>query len=297
MTRRKHVGWAMPTTMVFLAWAVPTLHAQSGGGYTIKKSTIDSGGGKVTGGAYVLNGTVGQHDAGPISGGGYALSGGFWSASNGPSAAPPTIAPVPYDRRKNRYISFAPNNPGQSVAFRVNKTTAPTGSCWVQTPVPSGNEQYTAKCNATPVFRVWTEPVLLVGDCEIIPVAGYDIAATSDGSAFSPSLTVGTILLPALNSKLWGDTVGINNGSEWTPPNQFTNVNDVLGILAYISNAAIRPQFTVANLQAISSADSCLNAFVNTADVQISVRAISGDSYGPPNTSKITDPALCPVCP
>ena len=211
--------------------------------------------------------------------------------------AAPQVAPAPHDRRKNRYVSFAPNNGSGSVAFRVAKTTAPTGSCWVQAPVQAGANQYAATCGANPVFRVWSEPVIHVGDCEVIPVANYDVAATADGAVFSSSLAVGTILLPTLNSKLWGDTVGINNGSEWTPPNGFTNVNDVLGILAYINGAAIRPQFTVANLQAISSADSCLNAFVNTADVQISVRAISGDSYGPPNTGKITDPAMCPGCP
>ena len=64
------------STFVIL-WAFATANAQSGGGYLIKKSTIDSGGGTVTGGAYRLSGTVGQHDAGPISGGNYLLR--IWS--------------------------------------------------------------------------------------------------------------------------------------------------------------------------------------------------------------------------
>ena len=229
-----------------------------------------------------------------INNGGIIIGSG--TATGGVMPAPIAAEP-PHDRRKNRYISFSPHSFDNTVAFRVTKTTAPTGSCWVQAPLQSGNDQYTARCGATPVFRVWNEPVVHVGDCEIIPVAIYAIAATSDGSVFSSSLTVGTILLPTLNLKQWGDVCGINNGPEWTPPNQFTNVNDVLALLAFISNAAIRPQFTVANLQAISSADSCLNAFVNTADVLISVRAISGDSYGPPNTGKIVDPNNCPGCP
>ena len=220
-----------------------------------------------------------------------------WTGLDCPTLTP-SAASAPFDRPKNRYISFTPNNGADFVAFRVAKTTAPTGSCWVQTPVQAGANQYTATCGANPVFRVWTEPVVNVGDCEIIPVADYTIFANAPGPIENPTpLTVPTILLPALNGKQWGDTVGINNGMEWTPPNGFTNVNDVLGILAYINGAANRPQFTVVNLQAISSADSCLNAFVNTADVQISVRAISGDSYGPPSTGKITDPAACPGCP
>ena len=62
--------------------------AQSGGGYNIKKSTIDGGGVTFhTGGAYRLGGTVGQHDADNLSGGGCKLTGGFWS----PVAAPGNI--------------------------------------------------------------------------------------------------------------------------------------------------------------------------------------------------------------
>ncbi len=98
--------------------------------------------------------------------------------------------------------------------------------------------------------------------------------------------------LSALSNKLWGDLVGTNNDLDWTPPNQFTNVNDVLAILAYITNATIKPTFQQANLQAISSTDPCINAFVNTADVLAGVKAVAGDPY--PFT---TDPASCPVCP
>lgn len=216
----------------------------------------------------------------------------------------PSPAAAPYDRRMNRYVAFAPNNPGQLVAFRVQKTTAPAGSCWVQAPVTApGVDQFTATCGANPVFRVWTEPVVLVGDCEIIPVADYLVFANGTGPVENPvPLAVGTILLPNVNAKLWGDNVGINNGVEWTAPNQLTNVQDILSLQAFISGAAIRPTFPVANLQAISAADSCLNALVNTADILIAVQATSGGSYGPPATTKFIDPALCaqaasPACP
>lgn len=275
-----------------------TATAQSGGDYTVRKFAIASGGGTVAGGGYAATGTVGQKEAATIFGGDYMINGGFWSPAAAMSAASaPLPAAAPHDRPKNRYISFTPNNGANVVAFRVTKSTAPTGSCWVQSPVQSGFDQYTARCDAAPVFRVWNEPVVHVGDCEIIPVADYDITTTADGSVFSPSLAIGTIPVPSLNAKLWGDLVGGNNGVEWTPPNQFTNVQDVLAILAFIGAAPIQPQFTAANLQAISSVDSCLNAFINTSDVLIAVRAVAGDSYGPPTTSKLLDPTLCPVCP
>ncbi len=199
----------------------------------------------------------------------------------------PLPPPAPHDRRKNRYVSFTPGTL-LPTAIRVDKTTAPVGTCWAAAPDVLGS----AKCVSAPVFRVWSEPVVHVGDCEITPVATYEIRATADGATFTGPLTVSTIPLPALNAKLWGDLVGTNNGLEWTPPNQFTNVNDVLAILAHISGAAIKPTFQQANLQAISSLDPCLNAFVNTADVLAAVKAVAGDPY--PFT---TNPLNCPACP
>jgi len=60
---------------VVLAW---TGQAQSGGGYDLTWTTIDSGGGASSGGVYSLGGTIGQPDARAMAGGAYALAGGFW---------------------------------------------------------------------------------------------------------------------------------------------------------------------------------------------------------------------------
>lgn len=205
---------------------------------------------------------------------------------------PPAAAIAPHDVRKNRYVSFLPNNPAVlDIAFRIKKKIqgvyVPIG--WVGIPDANGN----AKVETDPIYRGWPETVVHVGDCEVIPVADYELDATADGLRYSAPMEVGTILLPNLNLKLWGDLVGVNNGTQWTAPNQFTNVNDILAVLAYISNATIKPTFQRANLQAISSADSCLNPFVNTADVLVCVRAVAGDSYGAPATTKITNASLC----
>lgn len=52
--------------------------AQSGGGYDLTWSTIDSGAGTLSGGDYNLVGSIGQPDAGQVlTGGDYSLSGGF----------------------------------------------------------------------------------------------------------------------------------------------------------------------------------------------------------------------------
>lgn len=67
------------STFAILWCAVPTLQAQSGGGYVITESTIASGGdSNLTGGGYKLSCTVGQHDAGDLAGGGFNITGGFW---------------------------------------------------------------------------------------------------------------------------------------------------------------------------------------------------------------------------
>ncbi len=53
--------------------------AQSGNGYDLTWSTVDSGGLMFsTGDGYELGGTIGQPDAGVLAGSGYELSGGFW---------------------------------------------------------------------------------------------------------------------------------------------------------------------------------------------------------------------------
>lgn len=202
---------------------------------------------------------------------------------------PPLPAPAPSDMSKERYLSFDPNNTG-TVAFLVTKTTLPAGTCWVGTPNAVGE----AQCVPAPVFRVWTEAVVHVGDCEIIPDASYDLSATPDGIAFSATLTVVTTPYPTLNTRFCGDLVGIFTGTSWTPPNGFTNVTDIVGILARVSGATGAPTVQRVNIAAIASVDSCLNGLINTADVLAEVRCFSGAPYAPP---KITDPTLCPACP
>ena len=202
--------------------------------------------------------------------------------------SPPLPAPSPHDWKKNRYVSFTPNSGSSSVAFRVDKLTAPTGSCWVSAPNGSGR----AHCTAAATFRVWPETTVHVGDCEIGPVATYEVRGSSDGVAMTPPLTVSTIDLP-LAGKFWGDVAGVNAGASWTGPNQFTNVQDVVAVLSFISGAASKPTFEAVNVSAISLGDPCLNAFVNTADLFLVVRAAAGDVY--PFT---VNPASCPgACP
>jgi hypothetical protein len=80
MRNKIHLAIAVLLVGILLFVTGARDYAQTGNGYALIWSTIDSGGGMFsTGGAYSLGGTIGQADAGKMSGNTYELSGGFWN--------------------------------------------------------------------------------------------------------------------------------------------------------------------------------------------------------------------------
>jgi len=69
-------------TVAILTSFASEASAQTGNGYDLTWSTIDSGGVMFSAGnGYELGGTIGQADAGALTGpNGYSLTGGFWAA-------------------------------------------------------------------------------------------------------------------------------------------------------------------------------------------------------------------------
>ncbi|MBI4717150.1 MAG: hypothetical protein HY763_05040 [Planctomycetes bacterium] len=209
-----------------------------------------------------------------------------------PPVNPPIDPPFPYNRQKNRYVSFAPNNGPNTVGFAISKTTGVGMSGWVGAPDAAG----VSRVVAAPVMRVWPETVIHVGDCEIVPVATYTIAATADGVTFSAPLTVGTIPQPV--PKLWGDTVGqfgVQNPGMWDPPNGVVNVNDFVAAMEKFQNPGTnRVHMTVVDVvgAGLPGFEACLNETGNIADVFNIIKAFQGNAY--PFT---TNPGACPTCP
>jgi hypothetical protein len=71
------------------------LAAQSGGQFTITKSVIAGGGGRVAGGVFTVDGTIGQAVAGgPSTGGTFSITSGFWG---GGSNSTTVDAPFDFD--------------------------------------------------------------------------------------------------------------------------------------------------------------------------------------------------------
>jgi hypothetical protein len=68
----------LPALLLMSLGTVGT-HAQSGGQYDLRWSTVDSGGATSSGGKFTVSGTVGQPDAGKLAGGNFTIEGGFWS--------------------------------------------------------------------------------------------------------------------------------------------------------------------------------------------------------------------------
>ncbi len=125
---------------------------------------------------------------------------------------------------------------------------ATAGPWWVQAPQqepqgcipgPCGDEDWFARVDSMPHFEVWTLDTLHVGDCEIIPVAEYEIRAClpPDGVVCSDPLTIGTIAQPFVSPGFrgnYGDAAGPVDAitEEFIPPDGITNVVDVF---AYVN--------------------------------------------------------------
>ncbi|MBI4717762.1 MAG: hypothetical protein HY763_08170 [Planctomycetes bacterium] len=214
---------------------------------------------------------------------------------------------------KNRYLSFAPNNPSARVQFQVARVDPPFGIVgWVGVPNADG---LAALQPSPPSPRLWPEAVGHVSGCEIIPAAGYEIRASNNGGlTVSAPLMVGTV--PRPHPKFWGDTVGdfqslcsvggtacgpvgsTCNGTGvcglWTAPNGVVSVNDFLAALQKFQSLATAPHVTVVDVVGAGQPgqQACLNRTGNISDVFNLIKAFQGDPY--PFT---TDPAECPVCP
>ncbi|MBI4716272.1 MAG: hypothetical protein HY763_00545 [Planctomycetes bacterium] len=238
------------------------------------------------------------------------------ACEGGPGINPPQPAPSPHDRRKNRYVSFAPNN-GAAVKFLVRRIYPPpvTDIGWVGPPDGNGISLI-LPLNQKPPLRVWNEPVIHAGDCEIHPwpesataplvcsISGapcllmcgagqcppgqgecqpppstWHILATVDNTNFSPPLVVETVPRPC--PKKWGDIVGDFSGGSWTPPNGISSVNDFLAALQCFQVLPTRPHVTVCDVVGAGALgfEACINRSGNIGDVFNLIKAFQGGAY------------------
>ncbi len=127
------------------------------------------------------------------------------------------------------------------------------GPWWVQAPqqeplgcLPDnicGNNDWFARMDATPHYDIWNLDTLHIGDCEVLPVAVYEIRAclAPNGLVCGDPLTIGTVapsfVAPGFRGS-FGDVVGpVDPGTlQFNTPDGITNVNDISGYVLTSQN-------------------------------------------------------------
>jgi hypothetical protein len=196
----------------------------------------------------------------------------------------PRLPAFPHDARKNRYISFLPNNDTLRVAFQIEMTDGPGAPGvigWAGEPDGNGVCRFVGESSAH-----WADEwpaVVHVADCQIVPVAKYEIRATPDGANFSDLLEVSTIALPIPPPpKWWADIVGMKVGDTWQEPDRVVNMDDIQAAIQSFEGQASAPHWTWCDI-----ADDGPDLVVNMTDVQMITLAFQGAEYPYP------DPADC----
>jgi hypothetical protein len=215
----------------------------------------------------------------------------------------PVEAPAPHDAPKNRYISFAP---GTTYAVALQVTLAASeyfpGDVglvrWVDAPEEMcllDECSFVSRLSDTPVFRSWAEPVVHIGDCEIVPAATYEIRATPDGVVLTNPFEVATIHKPG--SRYYGDVVGIGTGDlppepGFTPPNRVVNVSDVQALLLTVQGPTTPSVHTTwVDLHGLDPG-TVPNYILNVSDLQRIIFGFEGQTYT--ETPGQLNPAGCP---
>ena len=180
-------------------------HAQVGGGYDLRQSTIDGGGVTfATGGGYELGATAGQPDAGILNSSGFQLAGGFWGGAGPEPTATPTSSPT------------ITNTPTATATPTATMTATPTlTSTGTRTPThttaPTGTTTWTATSTFTSTQTVTPTPSWTPGDTKTptdLPTSTATKSFTQSSTATPTSTpTSGTTPTP---NKCPGDCNGDN---------------------------------------------------------------------------------------
>jgi len=190
-------------------------------------------------------------------------------------------------------------SPGNCVptAPCVEHSSVGTVAKWVDEPYESScvplddcGGQWFANLSDSAVHRVWTEDVLHIADCVIVPVASYAVRATTNGVVFSTPLTVGTVTKPNVH---YADCVGPVEGDppEFTVADGFVNVTDVQAYLIANQGGASAPHTTWIDLHS-GSVPVVPQQILNVGDLQTIKFGFLGQTYV--ETPGHEDPGDCP---
>lgn len=299
------------TVCAVLLFAASALHAQSGGPYRIRKSTIDGGGvTAIAGGEYTSSGTVGQPDATTIAGGAFVLYGGFWSPAF--LTPDPVTAEAPAISRV-RFISFVvpASAAGTQTALRVelaslhHPSNPPPGtpnfsamegeflyvnSLFGGTLCVDSNSLLTyyrcGQLSCQPEYRGWamdlsqtTSPpspagLIHVTGQAVVPSSTYHVShlAAACGPAPGANLCATASAPLAVATSRWGDQ-GSGGGG---PPDGSANVVDIGLVVDNVKGLATSLPEHRAWLK---NPTNIAGVSVNVVDIGLAVDAVKGLAY------------------
>ncbi len=162
---------------------------------------------------------------------------------------------------------------------------------WVGEPFdPTGTSgMFYAHAVESPVYREWTEQVVHIADCEIVPVATYQLRSTTDGTTFSDPVTISTIAKPT--SKHYGDVVGGLTSDGWTFPQGVVNVTDVQAVVLARQGASTKPHTTWVDIFGPVEG-AAPDGVITCDDIQRTAFGFEGDPYT--SAPEQRDPSACP---
>lgn len=152
-------------------------------------------------------------------------------------------AAYPQNGPKTRYVTFVPEPGSLPVSYRVERLDGSGNRIlvgWVGDPNGSGLSLVQTTATAP---RVWTEPIVGVTGCPIVPNHQYVISATPDFVEYSGGLAVTTVPQPS-DGRLWGDTVGVfdSETGQWLwPDGAVTGLDIVATLRASVGDPAAPP--------------------------------------------------------
>jgi len=208
------------------------------------------------------------------------------------NAASPLAATAPHDITKDRYLSFDPsNNPGQMTALRVTRVGSSASvyvSCTLQN---AGVDGMFSELVQTAEFCEWTDSVIHVRGCEIVPGNQYMIEATLDDVIFTCPLQINTTVPQFSAHRQFGDLVGAFVGGVWTAPEGVVTSNDIVAVVQ-----KFRQLDTAPHLSRVDNDGQTPNGIISGSDILREVIAFSGGDFSFGTTGCLTGTCV-PICP
>ncbi len=185
---------------------------------------------------------------------------------------PPSNPLFPHVVTKDRYISFNPStNANANTAYRVTRMGSATSyyvSCALEDLGADG--MLGALVNSAEHCK-WTDAVIHVRGCAIVPGNEYLVEATDDNVVFSSPLSVFTTPVPL--PRQYGDIVGEFLAQSWLDPDGIVNSTDIVAAVKRFQLDLQAPHFTRVDTDGVLP-----QGVVNSSDI---LRIIKGFELQP----------------